>query len=287
MSSDPKASVIISVYNHFEWLRLILDALRMQSRNDFEVIIADDGSDDATVTQIKKYISGHPELTIKHIWHPDDGWRKEEALNNAVRAARGEWLLFLDGDCVPHPRWADDHLRLLRPGTAIAGRRMDLPKDFSDSLTDGKDLPENWLRLVRGNVLKGLPGRPLSESMRMLRRSTRLPMYGDKSFMPKKGGILGCNFSIAKKDLEAVNGFDERYRAPGTGEDTDLELRLSNAGIDIKRVSHNALTFHRHHPRLDMSSEENARLLQEARENHTAYTPHGINRDAGPNDTHR
>lgn len=47
-----KISVIVAVYNNFKWLRLILDAMRMQTYHDFEVIIADDGSSQDNVTKI-------------------------------------------------------------------------------------------------------------------------------------------------------------------------------------------------------------------------------------------
>lgn len=61
-----KISVIVAVYNNFKWLRLILDAMRMQTYHDFEVIIADDGSSQDNVTKIRGYINSHPEIRILH-----------------------------------------------------------------------------------------------------------------------------------------------------------------------------------------------------------------------------
>ena len=83
-NTSPKVSVIIAVYNHFEWLNLILDALRMQTEKDFEVIIADDDSNEETVEKIKQYIAHHPEITIRHSWQEDEGWRKKAKINTSL-----------------------------------------------------------------------------------------------------------------------------------------------------------------------------------------------------------
>ena len=78
-----KISVIVAVYNHFNCLRLILDAMRMQTYHDFEVIIADDGSSQDNVTKIRGYINSHPEIRILHSWHrcesPSGRYRLEQS----------------------------------------------------------------------------------------------------------------------------------------------------------------------------------------------------------------
>lgn len=88
-------SVIVAVYNNFHWLRLILDALRMQSRGDFEVVIADDGSSPETVSSIRQYISESKDMPVIHSWQPDEGWRKNKCLNEAIRRSRGEYLVLM------------------------------------------------------------------------------------------------------------------------------------------------------------------------------------------------
>ncbi|MDE6682475.1 MAG: glycosyltransferase, partial [Muribaculaceae bacterium] len=93
--NPPSASVIIAVYNHFEWLQLILDALRMQTEKNFEVIIADDGSNKDTVEKINRYMANHPDLRMRHSWQEDEGWRKNKSLNKAVRLAESDYLIFV------------------------------------------------------------------------------------------------------------------------------------------------------------------------------------------------
>jgi len=131
---EPTPSVIIAVYNHFEWLRLVLEGLRHQSVRKFQIILADDGSDETTVKHIRQYTAGHPEMEIVHIWHEDDGWRKNIALNKAVTQASGDYLCFLDSDCIPAPNWLKDHLRLARPKTIIAGRRATFAPEMSKGM---------------------------------------------------------------------------------------------------------------------------------------------------------
>ncbi len=268
-------SVIISVYNHFEWLRLVLDALGMQSVKDFEVVIADDGSSTEVCNEIKEYIRLHPEMKIVHSWHPDEGWRKNMALNSAVRRSGGEYLIFIDGDCIPHPHFIEDHLQLASHGRVVAGRRVDLPKAVSEDIEKNSVLPGNYVKKIRKSILLSLVS-SFGESFRVIKRLVRLPIKNGKVPGMKRGGILGCNFSLYRDDFDKVNGFDERYRAPGTGEDTDIDLRLANAGIHAMKVSRAALMYHRNHPRLPMDSPENMEILRLNRENEVSYTLYGI-----------
>lgn len=274
-----KASLIISVYNHFEWLRLILDALRMQSVGDFEVVIADDGSSRETVDAIRDYIEAHPELKIIHSWHPDEGWRKNIALNEAVRKASGDYLIFIDGDCIPHPRFVEDHLALAQRQRVVAGRRVDLPRKVSGEIEKMEALPEEYSGLIGKKILSNLFV-SFGETAGVLKRLARFQVRNGRIPGMKRGGILGCNFSLYREDFEKVNGFDERYLAPGTGEDTDIDLRLTNAGIQAWKVARAALTYHRNHPRLPMDSADNKKILEENRRAGVSYTPYGLHRSA-------
>lgn len=270
-----KVSVIISVYNHFEWLRLILDSLGMQTFKNFEVVIADDGSSPETVDAIKNYILNHPEIKIIHSWHPDKGWRKNMALNQAVRNSSGEYLIFIDGDCIPHPRFVEDHVTLAGKGRVIAGRRLDLPMKINDEIENWRQLPVNYFSFVCGKILKNLFNLD-HEAFKALKRMAHFPVTGGKVFGMKRGGILGCNFSLYLEDLKKVNGFDERYVHPGAGEDTDLDLRLTNAGIKVFKVSRAALMMHRNHPRLPMDAKENQDLLEDHRAKNATWTETGL-----------
>lgn len=269
-------SVIIAVYNNIHWLNLILDALRMQSDKDFEVVIADDGSGPEMVKFIHDYSAAHPELAIKHCWHEDKGWRKNIALNNAVKASEGDYLIFMDGDCIPHPRFVEDHRRLRCHGVVMGGRRVETDIPLNSMLESWKSLPEGYFRKSRLRILSSIFSQKISSTLSQLRRTWRFPFIGGKAIGLKSQGILGANFGLYKVDLEKVNGFDERYLDAGTGEDCDLDVRLEKAGIKHLKASHYALMLHRHHKRLFWGNKENARLFEEAKRNSDYYTPYGL-----------
>lgn len=272
----PSISVIVAVYNHFEWLRLILDALRMQTNRDFEVVIADDGSSEETVARIREYIAAHPELRIVHSWQEDKGWRKDMSLNEAVRKSQGDYLVFIDGDCVPHPKFVEDHYRLRKHGVATGGRRMQMNKALNEMAEGMTELPADFFGKLRRKVMSRIFKTPVGETFAQLKRMIHFPIIGGKALMASNDGILGCNFGIYKEDLLSVNGFDERYVDPGTGEDTDLDIRLANAGIGHRKVSHYALMAHRDHVSAVYPSPNNEKLLRAAIEEGLTWTPAGI-----------
>lgn len=272
-SHAPQVSVIIAVYNRFEWLEMALTALKYQTYKDFEVVIADDGSDEVTVAAIERFAAAAP-FAIHHCWHPDSGWRKNVMLNKAVVAARGSYLVFLDGDCIPSARWLADHVALRRRGVVLTGRRMQLSHQLTATLTAADVDSRARLARLAWRALRGA----FADGMRHKMRCVRLPRPSLLPLLRRDAGVLGCNFSIYKDDLLAVNGFDERYINPGTGEDTDLEYRLRAAGVAVRAYSHYMIVYHRNHRRLEVNSAENAALLAQNRAAGISYTPYGINR---------
>jgi hypothetical protein len=92
----------------------------------------------------------------------------------------------------------------------------------------------------------------------------------------KKRGILGCNFSIHKKDLLNINGFDERYEAPSIGEDSDIQFRLELTGVQIKSLNNIAVQYHLYH-KLQERPQKNLDLFQEVKKMRLSFTPFGIN----------
>jgi hypothetical protein len=87
--------------------------------------------------------------------------------------------------------------------------------------------------------------------------------------------VLGSHFSLFKKDLLAVNGFDERYLAPGAGEDTDLEVRLREWGVKIRSLKHIAIQYHLYHEKL-VRDQKNREMLEHTKKSGVSYTPYGI-----------
>ena len=126
-----KASLIIAIYNNIRFLKAVLDSLQLQTEKDFEIIIAEDGETPA----VKEFIDAYNfKQSWQHLTQKDEGWRKNQALNLAIRAAKAEWLIFIDGDCIPHPRFIEMHLRYAGEQNILAGKRVKLDKSTSVKL---------------------------------------------------------------------------------------------------------------------------------------------------------
>lgn len=273
-----KVSIIIGFYNKIELLRKIIEALRLQTMSDFEVVIADDGSKEEVVQTIQQLQDATP-FPIVHVWHEDQGWRKNSILNKAVMAASGEYLIFIDGDCIPEPHFVEEHYAHRQQGKVLTGRRVLMGPRATTYLLSQPLSPKHfggglfWALLQ--DTIHGSKTR--MEHMLHVRceRLRRLFVRDKERF------ILGCNFSLYKKDLMQVNGFDERFLYPGYGEDIDLWLRLSRAGIKTFSRKGLLILYHCDHKRFDTDYAPNQQLLQENTDKNVTFTPFGIQRADG------
>ncbi len=121
-------TVIISVYKDVEALKLVLDSLNTQTYSNFDILISEDCQSDEMKTFLETYTST---INITHITQKDNGWRKNIALNNAIRNAKGEYLLFLDGDIVPYKNFVENHMKLATENRFLSGRRAEIGPFFS------------------------------------------------------------------------------------------------------------------------------------------------------------
>ena len=250
-----KCSLIISVYNDIKTLILILEALKIQTEKEFEVIVADDGSDNDFVERLREYIEKSP-YKITHLWHEDKGWRKEIILNKAIVASTTNYLIFIDGDCIPHKRFIEEHLSLAKKGFAIGGRRVMLSEELTKKVTPQLIASGNLHTYLLPRVLwQGITGkiRHAEEIIRITNKWLR-----KKLFKERLHDLLGCNFSIHKEDLLKINGFDERFAHPSVGEDTDIEARLNRIGIYCKVERHIITVYHKWHKLNHSGAENNA-----------------------------
>jgi glycosyltransferase involved in cell wall biosynthesis len=268
---DIAASVIIPFYNKIDILKLVLSGFERQSYQNFEIIIADDGSDDGIIHELETIISDSP-LLIRHIWHPDNGWQKNTIMNKAIVSARSEFLIFTDGDCIPHRHFVKEHILAKEQNCVLTGRRVLLSKRISAFLS-AKRVQRGYLEyfLFPWMVLERLLGKGefVENAVYFKCRFIR------NRINKKKRGLLGSNFSVHKADLLSINGFDERYQAPYVGEDTDLEYRLRLKGCKFRHLKHLAIQYHYFHPRLKYSS-SNLDIFEDNKKRNTAYTPFGI-----------
>lgn len=250
-----QASLFLSTFDMPKHLSLVFAALARQTTRDFEILVCDDGSGLETQHLIEEFSKTSP-VSVRHFWQEHHGFRKCKILNRAAREAQGHIFIFLDGDCIPHRAFIEDHLHSQERGYYLAGRRVELGPQISQWLTPEKvsagffDWPHP--RFI-ASIFRG--------DSQYFQRSLR---FGSKWVrgllgMNRVVDLKGCNYSIPREALEKLNGFDEQYEGYGR-EDTDVELRLQNLGLKIKSMKGVALQFHVWHPRREFTPANDDRL---------------------------
>jgi GT2 family glycosyltransferase len=184
-------------------------------------------------------------------------------MNAAIRVARAEVLVFLDGDCIPHRNFVSAYANTVVPGFAYWGRRVMLGPIISARLNVGR----MKLPITLGNLL-------FSDSRR-IEEALPLRVLGTQA---KSRAISGCNWGICKLHLLAVNGFDEDYVSACVGEDVDVEERLILSGIKLKSMRNRAIVYHLYHrPNENAESHEaNLQLMKEKIHRHGAICRNGL-----------
>lgn len=254
-----KATLMVTTYEMPRHLELVCEGVLRQSTSDFELVICDDGSGPETREFIERFSArfeaklGRP---VIHVWQEHAGFRKCRILNEGMRRSSSEIMIFLDGDCIPHRDFVRDHIEQSETGRYLAGRRVELGENFSAALTQ-KKIARGFLdRPSLELILSGISG-----DSEFTNRSLRVanPWLREQLGMNRIPDLKGCNYSVSRKDLEAVNGFDEAYEGYGR-EDTDIELRLQHLGLKIKSLKGLALQYHVWHPRRSFTPANDNRL---------------------------
>lgn len=255
----PFISVVVATYNRPRELAAVLRALAKQSADDFEVVVADDGSGPETARMVGEAQERWPGR-IAHVWHEDRGFRLAEIRNRAIVAARGKYIVFLDGDCIPPTDFVARHRRLAEPGRMVYGQRLLLSQPFSAAAIDGA-LPieewslADWLGPFRRGAIPRLV--PL----------LRLPdgRWRHLTGRHRQNRVFGCNMAVWHADLLRVDGFDCDFVGWGH-EDNDIAWRLDMSGVALKDGRLATAVFHLWHERADASRQgEHWRRIAAAR----------------------
>lgn len=225
-------SLIISFYKRIDFLELIFLSLDRQSYKDFEVIVAEDANDPETAEFLNRARREH-HFSIHHVSHEDSGFRKTRILNTAVTKATGEYIVFIDGDCIPHKHFLKEYRKAITENHFCYGRRVFYSKKHTEKLLGSRSLKQNnifWAIMCGG-------------------KSTGAGFYFPFKINISKQyrRILGCNWGIMKKNILAVNGFDEDYVRPGVGEDFDIDWRLKKKGLKVRSMKGKAIVSHLYH----------------------------------------
>ncbi|KQQ33655.1 glycosyl transferase family 2 [Duganella sp. Leaf126] len=223
MQQTVNISVVIATYNRPDALRAVIEAFFLQDEQQFEVIVADDGSTDNTRACVAELQARAP-FPLRHIWQEDCGFRLARARNLGIAAAQGDYLIFLDGDCIPQPSFIRQHRKLAEPGYMVTGSRVLLSEALTAQVLAGAIDP------LRTSAWGQLKLRLSGGLNKLLQLWCHLPDLRRKSDRFSWRRIKGCNMAAWRSDIERINGFDESFTGWGH-EDADFVLRLFNAGV--------------------------------------------------------
>ncbi|MBZ4189551.1 glycosyltransferase family 2 protein [Niabella sp. 3A5MI-3] len=254
--------MIISTYNWPEALECCLKSILRQSRLPNEVIIADDGSTTETRLLIERFQPLFP-VPLLHVWQPDEGFQLARIRNKAIARAQHDYVIQIDSDLILHKRFVEDHLKLSRPGSFATGSRVILSASYSQrllTLKKGKASLFRWSSLNKNNGLR-IP---------LLTRLYKKHRADDIFY------LRGCNMAFWRKDLIAVNGYNEEIQGWGR-EDNEIAARLINLGIVKMVVKHSAIVYHIYHKEKERNSVLlNNELLQRSISQKLIIAPVGL-----------
>ena len=203
---NPKVSIIIPVYNQIHYTYACLVSILENTESfDYEIIIADDVSTDAT-KEIDKFVIG---LVIARN-ESNQGFLKN--CNNAAKKARGEYIFFLNNDTTVQKDWLPPLIRLLESDESIGmvGSKLIYP--------DGR------LQEAGGIIWSDGSGWNYGRC-----DDPNKPEY---NYVRDVDYISGAAIMLSRKLWEEIGGFDERY-APAYCEDSDLAFEVRKRGLRV------------------------------------------------------
>lgn len=265
----PSVAVIITTYNRPAALDRVLDSVARQHSLPQEVIVADDGSDERTTAVIEAW---RPRLgaPLHHAWQPDQGFRAAASRNRAAREATADLLLFVDGDCLLRTGVVAEHRRLAEAGCAVAGNRILLSPQLTQAVEEGRVDPVGWS--YRDWMKARLDG-----DVERLWPLVTLPGHAWRRLRPAHWlQMRGCNMAVFRSDFERINGFEEEICGWGF-EDSDLAIRLINAGIRVKSGRFATAVLHLwHQERSRDDAEQNRRRALQAKVSNIILAHQGL-----------
>jgi glycosyltransferase involved in cell wall biosynthesis len=247
-------SVIVTTFNREDALEAVLSTLSRQSDQAFEVVVADDGSCAMTAAVVERW-RGRLGVSLTHVWQMKCGFRAAEIRNRAILACRGEYCIFLDGDCIAPPDFISTHRKLAQRGWFVTGNRVLLSPTLTATILQEHLQPEAWsARAWIGERLRG--------GVNRLAALLKLPLGPLRRARARRWrGARSCNLGVWRSDLERIDGFDASYTGWGR-EDSDLLIRLLRGGVRRKDGRFATGVIHLWHPQVDRAqlTENDARL---------------------------
>ncbi len=257
-------SLLISTYNWPAALKVCLNSVRAQTLLPKEVIICDDGSGGETAALIECLKKDFP-VPLIHVWHPDEGFRLASIRNKGMAAATGEYLIQIDGDLQLHRHFLKDHIAFRQKGAFTTGSRTMLSSKNTDRLLNNENADKLKVIDLR-NFFNRLRA-PWAQHFLATRYKTkgRFLYY-----------VKGCNMAFWRKDILAINGYDEGFISWG-GEDNEIAIRLMNLGIRKRFLKLGGICHHLHHQQASRKMEvENLQMMNRAIQEKKIWTTNGL-----------
>lgn len=230
-SAGPTISLVVATYNWPEALALVLASVREQQVMPFEVLVADDGSRRET-RELVDAEARRLSVPLVHVWHEDTGFRLGAIRNKAIAAARGDYIVQIDGDIVLHPAFMAAHAAFARRGSWVQGSRALLSPTLTERLLQGERIP-------LGPFTAGVENRANALFLPWVSRLVR----GERAGLRR---VRGCHMAFWRDDLIRANGYDEAIEGWGR-EDSELATRLCNAGLTRRNLKFSAVCYHLWH----------------------------------------
>jgi glycosyltransferase involved in cell wall biosynthesis len=256
-----KISLIITTFNRPDALLIVLQSIERQSQIPYEVIIADDGSDDKTKKIIADF-SDQSKLKIIHSFQEDKGFRAAMSRNRGISKASGDYIVLIDGDMALHRNFISDHERNAQVGYFVQGTRVLLSRNKTKEILENYDIPLHFFSTGLKNRKNSFHSNILSELFSI-----------KKNYL---SGLKTCNVGFFKKDCISINGFNNKFEGWGR-EDSEFFARLMNKGILRKTLRFNSIQYHLwHHEASRESLIKNDELLQKTINNNLDWCEIGI-----------
>jgi len=259
-------TLVLPTYNWVDALELVLLSLKGQTQFPDEVIIADDGSTNETRLLIERFQRDLP-IPLIHVWHEDIGSIKEVILNKAIAIAKGDYIIQIDGDCIMHRKFIEDHISAIEKDTYLYGSRVNLKKHLVPDIFKKKKITFSFFS-------KGLIKRARGLHIPILAKQ-----FKREPLMSKK--LRGCNLSYWKQDFIDVNGYNEDMVGWGR-DDTELILRMMYNNVYGKRLKFRGIVYHIWHKQASKSGLNiNNEIQANTMKNKLVWCKNGIDKYLG------
>lgn len=258
-----KLSIVITIYDKYDYLYCVLNSLKIQSYKNFEVIIAEDCEKKEMLERLNKW-KNEFNFKIKHISQEDIGFRKNKILNKALKICEGKYIIIIDGDCFLHKKFLENYIKYFLKGYEVVfGRRCEMSEKLSNKILD---LKGNYKIKLTDLIF------PYSKAWT---ECIYLPFF--KEIKKRKLRLLGSNMGFTRDIIFKINGFNEDYEGAGIGEDTDLQWRFLAINTKYIAVKNKLIQYHLYHGRANrQNSIKGEEILKKTQKNNEWFTKNGL-----------